>query len=169
MQEYFTMEDCLHHHGDFKLWGTRQVHYVDHCQMNKEAVRIIHETKPASEVSIGKCGTIKEVLFLTAKILGNFILQKINILHLNDIKFLPEPYVEISWKSFTYATCFYIELCQIVCDPCEIHFMLLRPRSHTLHILFTHMLTSIMEVMQKNMLQPFGTTLHIHHAERYGV
>jgi len=47
--------------------------------MNKEAVSIIHETKPASEVSIGKCGMIKEALFLTAKILGNFILQKINI------------------------------------------------------------------------------------------
>ena len=59
--------------------ATRQVHYVDHFQMNKEAVSIIHEMKPASEVSIGKCGTIKEVLFLTAKILGNFILQKINI------------------------------------------------------------------------------------------
>ena len=80
------------------------------------------------------------------------------------------------WKPFTYATCGCIEYCQTICDPCEIHFMLLRSRSCRLHICFhswvfqilvfiavvlsrftyltTHMLTSTMEVTQKTCL-PF--------------
>ena len=82
------------------------------------------------------------------------------------------------WKPYTYATCFYIEHCQIVCDPWEIHFMLLRSRSHTLHISFycwvfqilttggiamvlsrlicsaTHVLTSTLEVTQKYAFYP---------------
>jgi len=56
--------------------ATKQIHYVDHCQMDKEVVCIVHERKPAIEVSIKRCGIIKETLFLTAKILENFILQK---------------------------------------------------------------------------------------------
>ena len=64
-------------------------------------------------------------------------------------KFLPEPYAFWHfwkaftyayacwhlWKAFTYATCSCIKRCQIICDPCEIHFILLRLRSRMLGIL----------------------------------
>ena len=39
-----------------------------------------------------------------------------------------------SLKTSHICCLFCIELCQIVCDPCEIRFMLLWSRSHTLHI-----------------------------------
>jgi len=53
-----------------------QVHYIDHYQIDKEIVSMAHERKPASEVSIKKCGMIKETLFLLQKYLRIFILQR---------------------------------------------------------------------------------------------
>ena len=46
----------------------------------------------------------------------------------------PRPYVVRNWKPSTYATCYLIELCQIIVTLCEIHFILPWSRSRTLHI-----------------------------------
>ena len=55
---------------------TRQIHYIDHCQIDQEAVSVAQEKKPVSEVSIRKCGIIKETLFLTTEYMGIFILRR---------------------------------------------------------------------------------------------
>ena len=58
---------------------------------------------------------------------------------------------------------FCIKLCQIVCDPCEIRFMLLRSRSRTLHI-FSRRLLKLrknMTFIHTKILYHFNMTLHI--------
>ena len=61
-----------------------------------------------------------------------------------------------------YLCC--IELCQIVCDPCEIRFMLLRSRSRTLHIyscwLLHWKLRKNMSSVHTKMFHPFNMTLY---------
>ena len=60
---------------------------------------------------------------------------------------------------------FCIELCQIVCDPCEIRFMLLRSRSRTLHIfscwLLDWKLCKNMPAIHTKILHRFNMILHI--------
>ena len=81
------------------------------------------------------------------------------------MKFLPEPYIDISLKTSHICCLFCIELCQIVCDPCEIHFMLLISRSHTLHIylcwLLHWKLRKNMPPIHTRILHRFDMTLHV--------
>src|SRR6185312_16612427 len=78
-----------------------------------------------------------------------------------------------SLKTSHICFLFCIELCQIVCDPCEIRFMLLRSRSRTLHIyscqLLHWKLHKNMPFIHTKMLHPFGLTIRVHHAKTYGL
>ena len=80
---------------------------------------------------------LEKSYFLLQKYLGILFCENKNSLapRWHD-KFLPKPYVDIFEKTYTYDTCSSIEHYQIVCDPFEIHFMLLRSRSRTLLMLF---------------------------------
>ena len=81
------------------------------------------------------------------------------------MKFLPEPYIAMSLKTSHICCLFCIELCQIVCDPCEIRFMLLRSRSRILHIfscwLLDWKLRKNMLVIHTKILHRFNMILHI--------
>ena len=60
---------------------------------------------------------------------------------------------------------FCIEFCQIICDPCEIRFMLLRLRSRTLHIYLCRLLhwklCKNIPFIHTKILYHFDMTLHI--------
>jgi len=110
-------------HGKF-------IHTADDCWVAR-----IDDNKTMVLLSAADSGMIKKTLLLTAKMLGNFILWKNKKNSLAPhMKFLPEPYIDMSLKTSHICCLFCIELCQIVCDPREICFMLLRSRSRTLHI-----------------------------------
>ena len=70
-----------------------------------------------------------------------------------------------SLKTSHICFLFCIELCQIVCDPCEIRFMLLRSRSRTLHIYLCRLLhwklRKNMPLIHTKILYHFNMTLHI--------
>ena len=69
------------------------------------------------------------------------------------------------WEPHTYATCSCIERCQIVCDLCEIRFILLRSRSRTLHIYSCWLLhwkfRKNMPLIHTKILHRFDMTLHV--------
>ena len=83
-------------------------------------------------------------LILPCKVLGIYFIK-----FKNSIAWLlsclwnsyPRPYVIQNWKPSTYATCYLIELCQIVVTLCEKHFILPWSRSRTLHINSTNFYT----------------------------
>ena len=76
-----------------------------------------------------------------------------------------QSHILISLKTLHMCCLFYIELSQIVCDPYEIRFMLLRSRSHTLHIyscwLLHWKLRKNMTPIHTKILHHFDITLHV--------
>ena len=76
-----------------------------------------------------------------------------------------QSHILISLKTLHMCCLFYIELSQIVCDPYEIHFMLLRSRSHTLHIyscwLLHWKLRKNMPSIHTKILHHFDMTLRV--------
>ena len=81
------------------------------------------------------------------------------------MKFLPEPYIDISLKTSHICCLFCIEFCQIICDPCEIRFMRLRSTSRTLHIYLCRLLywklRKNMPFIHTKIPYHFDMTLHI--------
>ena len=80
------------------------------------------------------------------------------------MKFLPEPYIDISLKTSHICCLFCIELCQIV-FPCKIRFMFLWSRLQTLRIyscwLLHWKLRRNMSFIHTKILHHFDMTLHI--------
>ena len=76
-----------------------------------------------------------------------------------------QSHILIYLKTLHMCCLFYIELCQIICDPYEIRFILLRSRSRTLHIyswwLLHWKLRKNMPPIHTKILHRFDMTLHV--------